>query len=370
MLTSEISLEPIARMSKDMRQAAATMSEQEARYLVDAYYIIQDMRIRSANQVRSMNDEPCSVLHWVFGNMEVVEGQIKGALGRYASGHPVGQRMLEVVGIGPVIAAGLLAHIDITQAPAAGAIWRFAGLDPTMVWEKGKKRPWNATLKTLCWKIGESFVKQSGRDNAYYGHLYISQKEKYLAKNEAGGFKEAALAKASKVGKGTDAYKAYSQGKLPPAHIHAMAKRYAVKMFLSHIFEFWFEWHHGRPAPLPFPIAHHDHVHVVESPIAPAANDTAKQPKAKATPQKKTKKAEAKPKKAAAPRDKSASDWGGMSKHRTSGHAGKSPKARMAMELQIKDDEQYKERKKQQRPKNAMFGSVKDAFSSSTKPKK
>ena len=54
-----------------------------------------------------------------------------------------------------------------------------------------------------------------------------------------------------KIGKTTDAYKAYSVGKLPPAHIHARAKRYAVKMFISHLHEIWYEVELGKPAPVP-----------------------------------------------------------------------------------------------------------------------
>jgi hypothetical protein len=44
----------------------------------------------------------------------------------------------------------LLARIDIVKAPTAGHIWRYAGLDPTVRWNKGEKRPWNAGLKVLC----------------------------------------------------------------------------------------------------------------------------------------------------------------------------------------------------------------------------
>jgi hypothetical protein len=42
------------------------------------------------------------------------------------------------VGIGPVLAAGLAAHIDIGRAPTAGAVWRFAGVDPTQEWHGTK----------------------------------------------------------------------------------------------------------------------------------------------------------------------------------------------------------------------------------------
>lgn len=262
-------LEPLMKMSKDIKQAAATLSNQEARYLVDTYYQMQDNRLRDNNQIRALREsgEPHEVLHWLAEQDSFLEKQIKGALGVYVKNHIMGEWLEGISGIGPVIAAGLLAHIDIEKAQTAGAIWRYAGLDPTMEWNKGEKRPWNASLKTLCWKIGESFVKVSGKEDAFYGQLYKERKELETQRNEAGDFKEQAEAKLAKhkIGKTTDAYKAYSVGKLPPAHIHARAKRYTVKMFISHLHEVWRK-KEGLEVPKPFAIAHLDHVHKIEPP--------------------------------------------------------------------------------------------------------
>jgi hypothetical protein len=89
-----------------------------------------------------------------------------------------------------------------------------------------------------------------------------------LVKNEAGAFANQAAEKLEKfkIGKTTDAYKAYSIGKLPPAHIHARAKRVAVKMFLSHLHQVWYEVEFGKKAPVPyvFEFADKEHVHKIE----------------------------------------------------------------------------------------------------------
>ena len=141
-------------------------------------------------------------------------------------------------------------------------------MDPTSEWKKGQKRPHHASLKTLCWKLGESFVKVCNHKDAVYGKLYQERKEVELAKNEAGAFADQAAAKLEKfnIGKTTDAYKAYSVGKLPPAHIHARAKRVAVKMFLSHLHQVWHEVEFGKTAPVPyvFEFADKEHVHKIE----------------------------------------------------------------------------------------------------------
>jgi hypothetical protein len=259
---------PVKKLDRDMVKAASTLTATEARYLVDSYYAMQAGRIRANNQVRALTEsgEPHESIAWFSTENRVLEESVKRALDAYSAGHPVGARMRTVQGVGPVIAAGLLAHIDIAKATTAGAIWRYAGLDPTSEWKKGEKRPFNASLKTLCWKLGESFVKVSNKEDSVYGRIYRERKVIEIAKNEAGDFADQAAAKLEKfkIGKTTDAYKAYSAGKLPPAHIHARARRVAVKMFLSHLHEVWYEVEFGTKPPAPYVFAHAGHVHKLD----------------------------------------------------------------------------------------------------------
>lgn len=295
-------LDPIQRLTRDLKDAAITLSPDEARYLVDAYYAMQGDRIRSDNQVRALDasNEPHLVLAWLAGNTRQLEGNIKRALDSFSDRDRTGRWAKSIVGIGPVIAAGLSAHIDLEpwrcavasadhkakkctptepHGPACqsqrvrtvGKIWRFAGLDPTVRWEKGQKRPWNATLKTLAWKIGESFVKVSNHEQDFYGHLWAQRKLAEQARNDAGALAEQAAAKLDrfKIGKGTDAYKAYSIGKLPPAHIHARAKRWTVKLFLSHWFTVAYFERFGEMPPKPYVLSQLGHVDEIQVPNWP-----------------------------------------------------------------------------------------------------
>lgn len=263
-----IALDPVVRIGRDMLHGVSTLTDREARYLVDLYYIMQKNRIRAGGQIRAMSadEEPHAVLAWFETQTDVLEAQVRRALGAYAETSALGQWALSVVGIGPVIAAGLLAHIDIARAPTAGHIWRFAGLDPTLQWARGQKRPHNGALKTLCWKIGESFVKVKNHPQDYYGKVYAARREREGALNEQGAFAEQAL----RIAKERPAHAqiaTYRDGKLPDGHLHSRAKRYAVKLFLSHY------WQRGRelaglPVPLPYPIAHQEHAHYVPIPEA------------------------------------------------------------------------------------------------------
>lgn len=267
-------LEPVAKLKRDTRAAAATLSASEARFLVDLYYIQQNQRKRNDNQVRALTEtgEPHAVLEHVAAQSRALENQVKSALNAYSAAHPVGQWARSQIGIGPVIAAGLLAHIDITKAPTVGHIWSYAGQNPNAKWGKGQKRPWNGELKKLCWIIGESFVKVSGNEDAYYGAVYVKRKALEIERNEAGQFADQAARALSENNykKDTESYKAYIKGKLPPAQLHARAKRYAMKLFLSHLHDVWFREEFGEAPPLPYPIAHGEHVHYLPPPTTKA----------------------------------------------------------------------------------------------------
>ena len=263
-------LEKVKRLNKDIKQAAATLSRQEARYLVDTYYQIQEHRMATAAQSRTLSKtgEPNAVVEYLTTELATLENEIKKALRAYAENDPVGRWSMSICGIGPVLAAWLLAHIDIEKAPTAGHIWSFAGLEPTQEWKKGQKRPWNAKLKTLCWKIGQSFVKVCNNENDVYGHAYKARKELETQKNAAGDYSGQAEKKLAghKIGKDTEAYKWYSQGKLPPAHIQQRAERYATKLFLAHWQHVAYMKRYGEEPPKPYAIAVLGHAHEIAVP--------------------------------------------------------------------------------------------------------
>lgn len=268
-------LESIQRLTRDLRNASITLSDREARFLVDAYYAMQRDRIRAGHQNRTLteNAEPHDVLLWLQAQRDTLEKQVARALDAYSDGLLIGKWARSQVGIGPIIAAGLACHISIDHAPTVGHIWRFAGLDPTVTWAKGQKRPWNGSLKRLCFLIGESFVKVSGNENAVYGLAYTTRKAREIEKNERGDFADQAqrALKEKKWGDDTQAKKHYESGKLPPARIHMRAKRWAVKLFLSHYHHVLYESTHGKPPPLPYVMARDPvlHTHFVGPPNWP-----------------------------------------------------------------------------------------------------
>lgn len=264
--------EALKKLNKDIKTASITLTDQEARYLVDIYYQMQEYRKQADNQCRQLDTtsegEPHETLKFFANNFNVLERNVKSVLKSYAESKDIGKWLLSICGIGEVISAGLMAHIDIKKVQTAGQIQAFAGLDPTKEWKKGEKRPHNAKLKTLCWKIGQSFVKVSNNENDFYGKIYKQRKEYEQIKNEAGEYAEQAKLKLEKfkIKKNTEAYKWYSQGKLPPAHIQQRAERYTTKIFLSHLFSVWYELDRKTPPPKPYALAILNHAHEIYIP--------------------------------------------------------------------------------------------------------
>ena len=261
-VTSETPLDEVEllrlqlRLTKDLREAARYLSPQQQRILVDLYYQIQDNRIRLANQLRHAREEPNAWLTVMGGLLAPQEKLVAGALHIAAKETAVGRWALSIYGIGPVLAAGLGAHIDMTKTPSVAGLWRLAGLDPTSVWEKGQKRPWNVQLKKIRWLISDSFVKFHNREECFYGHIYRARKQLEVQRNEAGDFAAlAAQTLATKHYRDNDTKRVYEQGKLPPGRLELRARRVAVKLFLSHYWEVAYYEHFGSIPPKPYVLA-------------------------------------------------------------------------------------------------------------------
>ena len=235
---NSVMLEVDPELNRDLLEVTFTMSAQEARFLVDLYYQIQDERKRAAGQIRATtaSGEPNDLLKFFFGRWEKLENDIKKALDRYSKNHPACIWMCEnVLGIAGVLSVGLVAHFDIKKAPTVGHFWNFAGLNPAVEWEGkkgaeaafkecdgdpdkiaamtgrkpaqmrewaalGKKKflanlskpPYNKKLKMLCWKIGESFLKLHNNPKSYYGKVYFNRMIMEWTNNAAGKFADQA----------------------------------------------------------------------------------------------------------------------------------------------------------------------------------
>ena len=331
----EVDLTEILKL-KPAQIKKMTFTDEQARGLVRLYYRIQKFRTATFNQTRAFkeSDRPHMLVSFFGQQMEHLEKMCQVALDSYSAQKEEGQWARSIVGIGPVISAGLIANIDITKAPVVSHIWRYAGLDPTIEWigaERAEKifkevvgnrgkasdeqiaelagrlnrnpmlllplmqevktmdpktgeivskpttrtdqintlavRPWNADLKMLCWKIGESFLKFHNHKDDVYGKLYVVRKAYEKAKNEAGDYANEAKRKLERFNiRDKETRECYESGRLPDGHIESRCKRYAVKIFLSHYHAVAYELHYKEKPPKPFAIAILNHAHEIPIP--------------------------------------------------------------------------------------------------------
>ena len=135
--TNDGMMEPILRLDRDLKAAARQLGQRQARSLVDFFYQIQDFRTNSANKQRGAGpSEPNALLDWTYENMHRFENDIKRAMDAFTDEWMVGRWMKSIVGIGPILSAGMLAHLDIRRAKTAGHFWSFAG------WSGDGQAPW------------------------------------------------------------------------------------------------------------------------------------------------------------------------------------------------------------------------------------
>ncbi|MEE9173899.1 MAG: hypothetical protein V3U30_02860 [Thermoplasmata archaeon] len=171
------------------------------RNLVDSYYDLQRLRIavghrlsRSSEEMAADEHEP--LLLPLHKDLERNEKALGRHLRDVAVRHPVGPWLLEIRGIGGVLASGLLSTFEPEKAPHASSYWAFAGLVPGMKLEKGTVAPYSRGAKTLAWKVADSFMKQR---TPIYRPLYDEAKKEYLAREWTKGHAHyAALRKVAK----------------------------------------------------------------------------------------------------------------------------------------------------------------------------
>jgi len=262
----------------------------DTNFLVDEYYAIQKHRIAMGNQIFQLKDseEDSENMEEYHERMFVLEKDIAKAITKQVKRHKLWDGFFkDVKGIGPIFAAALLANIDISKAEHASSLWKYCGQSVELEreevtifkgvavkefevvedgkkkavnivyndgkketvslkdWDryvqkielghaerrkKGEKISWNPRLKTVCFLIGESFVKTKGKYRTIYDTSKMFYQNKFPLEIKNG---KRVL---------------YTKG-----HIHSMAKRRAVKMFLADLYDVWRKM---EDLPVSVPFAH------------------------------------------------------------------------------------------------------------------
>ena len=214
-----------------------TPAHQRLRYLVREYYRAQRARIRAAHYLRRLEarDVEASRLKLFVADQkesQLWEGRRSREIATSLADFAVGPRLAALKGIGPVLAGGWIGELGPADRFAhPSAVWKYCGLSVgkdgwTIHAEEGEKRPFSRALKTLAWKTSKSFVMTHGPYRAFYDRRKQHEEDRkdWIAER----LRERRKLARDKELKGVQAY------------IDARAKRWTVKLFLSHL------WHNSR----------------------------------------------------------------------------------------------------------------------------
>ncbi len=191
----------ILRELVDLRENVLQKNRIAFRLRLGAIERGEDDQSSGDQQMLSFYQEQFSALE------ENVEKDIKSRL----KDVPIYDYLGQIKGIGPMLAARLIALINIDQCDTVSSLWRFAGyavIDGHAERRvKGEKLHYSNRLKATCYNVAVSFLKS----NSPYRAVYDAAKEHYQA----------------------------TQPEWTDGHRHMAALRKMVKVFLAHLWETW-----------------------------------------------------------------------------------------------------------------------------------
>lgn len=157
MLNPEIEVFEVEKLTRDMKKSIIQMeaiNKDKLRTMVTLFYQIQDIRIQTSEQIRSIEKDVKEGktdvkqaegnligLNWVLKSMAATEKGIKDILESVCKSDEVGRWLLNIAGIGPALAAGCLAYFDVTGKNYASSFISYAGLNDN-------NRPWLGVEKS------------------------------------------------------------------------------------------------------------------------------------------------------------------------------------------------------------------------------
>jgi hypothetical protein len=142
-----------------------------------------------------------------------------------ASTDPFVIRLMDVRGVGPVTAAGMLVYVDLAKADSASAVWKYVGLHAASHerYTKGEAGGGNKTLRTILYNTACTMMKDK---TSPYRLVYDRTKDKLAASKK--------IVK-SRNTQGQLVEVAWKDAK--PSHRHGAALRAIIKHFLA---DYWF----------------------------------------------------------------------------------------------------------------------------------
>lgn len=191
------------------------------RQLIDARQSVQKVRVAFNNRIKAIergadeaSERDTKMLMKYHDRLKREERELDEDIKELAQDLPIIERMIEVKGIGYLLAAKVVSMINIEIDDTVSSLWRYAGYGVDENGErdrpiKGEKLKYNKRLKAACYLVGTSLLKSRGGSS--YRETYDKAREYYDANRPD-----------------------WTKG-----HKHNAALRKMTKLWLSHL---WLEW--------------------------------------------------------------------------------------------------------------------------------
>lgn len=221
--------------------------------LVDATLVIEKLRVQcqvrqSHLKLQGREDPETNDL---FDRVQDLEGYVDDRIAELITRHPAYPWFRGVKGIGKENIAKIVGLVDIEKDDTASSLWAFCGFAPdpetgkAMRRQVGKKLTYNSQLRTMCWRLGSSLLRARGK----YYDFYLVEKEKLEHRFER---EEKSIVPASRLPTDERGKRREPDDMISEGHVHNMALRKMIKLFLAHL---WVVWREGESLPVREPYA-------------------------------------------------------------------------------------------------------------------
>jgi hypothetical protein len=230
------------------------------KFLVDSMLNVEQLRVsvqirRTHLGLKGRSDEETDNL---FERLQGLEAYLDERVALLLQEHPAHHWFSRVKGVGDENIAKIIGMVDITKAPTVSSLWSFAGYGvvdgkaPRR--EKGQKLAYNSQLRTMCWRLAGSLLKANGKYKAVYDKEKMKLSERFARE----GRKIVPAAQLPKV----DGKRAENEQFISEGHIHHMALRKMIKLFLSHLWQVW-RGAEGLPVREPWAMQYGGHTTII-----------------------------------------------------------------------------------------------------------
>ncbi|XOA42632.1 MAG: hypothetical protein ACKKMO_02370 [Candidatus Nealsonbacteria bacterium] len=186
---------------------------------------------------------------WLWNEYKDLEYRVDKRICEIVREHPVWKNFLVYIyGIGEHLAAlviggfasGFREGEGIEHFKTVSQMWAFAGLNvvdgKAPKRERNKKITFSSSLKSsLLGRLGSSFLRQSAEKSGYRGYYDESKASLY----ERFQREERKIVPSSKLPKDERGKRHETPEVISEGHVHRMALRKAIKLFVSHLWEEW-----------------------------------------------------------------------------------------------------------------------------------